>query len=342
MISYGSNIKSASDPLGKVPVKNFYDALRNPKPHIQTLLGQLRVVRNLNPTSYTQIKARLPYIVCAMFNPAVRRTENFAYTQYFIVDIDHISSRNLVLDNLRQKIETDPRTLLCFTSPGGDGLKVMMKLSERCYDAGLYKTFYKVFVMHYSVQYSLQQVVDTRTCDVARACFVSADKQAYYNPEPELVDMKTYINPVDNPVRAFDVKHEADKAAKEGDKLIKKEHKAEPQDDILDKIKLTLDPHLKEKPKKPAAYVPDELNEIMCDMLRHIEGKGIAVTETIGIQYGKKLRCHIGVKQAEVNVFYGKRGYSVVQSPRTGTDVEANVVLADVVREFLVLKGYVV
>ena len=63
MISYGSNIKSTDDPMGKVPVKNVFDAIRNPKPHIQSLVSQLRVVQQLNPTLYRQLKTRLPYVV---------------------------------------------------------------------------------------------------------------------------------------------------------------------------------------------------------------------------------------------------------------------------------------
>lgn len=338
MISYGNNIKSPDDQLGKVSVKMVYDAIRNPKPHIVALLGQLRVVQQLNPTLYKTLKGQFPYLVCAMFTPPYRRTENFAFTQYFIVDIDHISSRGMVLDDVRHKLENDPRTLLCFKSPGGDGLKVMMKLSERCYDAGLYKTFYKAFVMKLSVQHELQQVVDTRTCDVARACFISADDSAYFNANPELVDLSEYINPLDNPQEAFDIKHEVDEAAKEGDKSLDK-HAPEPEKDVLEAIRQKLNPQLKDKPKKAPAYVPEELREIMDDLRAFIEDNDVVVNEIIGIQYGQKLRCRIGAKQAEVNLFYGKHGFSVVQSPRTGTDAEANEVLAEVVTSFLVTKG---
>lgn len=340
MISYGKNIKSADDQLGKVSVKMLYDAIRNPKPHIVALLGQLRVVRQLNPSFYNTLKGQLPYIVCAMFTPPYRRTENFAFTQYFIVDIDHISSRGLVLEDLRHKLESDPRTLMCFKSPGGDGLKVMMKLSERCYDAGLYKTFYKAFVMKLSVQYELQQLVDTRTCDVARACFISADDKAYFNAEPEPIDVRCYINPIANPQEAFDIKHDIDMAANEGDKMIEEQRDIEPDSDVLDSIKKRLNPRLKDKPKRAPAYVPDQLREITNSLREYIQGNEVNVNEIIGIQYGLKLRCSIGTMQAEVNLFYGKRGFSVVQSPRTGTDAAANEVLAEVVESYLVMKGH--
>ncbi len=99
-----------------------------------------------------------------------------------------------------------------------------------------------------------------------------------------------------------------------------------------------LDPRIKDKPEKKAAYVPEELKEIMDALREYITEKGIAVDQIIGIQYGQKIRCHVGVRKAEVNLFYGKHGFSIVQSPRTGTDGESNELLADSVRSFLVSK----
>ena len=63
--------------------------------------------------------------------------------------------------------------------------------------------------------------------------------------------------------------------------------------------------------------------------------QGAVLAEVINIQYGKKLRFRVGMRKAEINLFYGKRGFSVVQSPRTGTDAEANALMADVVNCFL-------
>ena len=40
-------------------------------------------------------------------------------------------------------------------------------------------------------------------------------------------------------------------------------------------------------------------------------------------------------KESEINLFYGKRGFSVVISPRLGTNEELNELLADLVKSFL-------
>lgn len=59
------------------------------------------------------------------------------------------------------------------------------------------------------------------------------------------------------------------------------------------------------------------------------------LTEIINIQYGKKLRMSLGLKQAETNLFFGKRGFTVVVSPRCGTDSELNNVTADLIRSYI-------
>ena len=335
MLSAALNIKDVKEALRKVPVRNLYDAVRSPRETTCALLRQLKVVRQINPTQYAMLKQQLPYFVCASFNPPFRRTENFAFTEYFIVDIDHISEKGLVVSDLRRTITTDTRTMMCFLSPGGDGLKVLFRLSERCFDAGLYKVFYKVFLDRFSRQYGLGQVVDSKTCDVTRACFLSADTEAYFNPDAEAVVMSDYVNPDANVLQAFDLKHEVEGKEKDAQKLQPVQPHTEPDANIMAQIKQTLNMPSRQQPAKAPGYVPEILNDIMDGLRKYIEDKGAVLAEVINIQYGKKLRFRVGMRKAEINLFYGKRGFSVVQSPRTGTDAEANALMADVVNCFL-------
>ena len=59
------------------------------------------------------------------------------------------------------------------------------------------------------------------------------------------------------------------------------------------------------------------------------------VTEIVNIQYAKKIKVRMGQKEAEVNLFYGKRGFSVVISPRRGTNEELNNVVAELIQQFV-------
>lgn len=340
MISAASNIRDINETLKKMPIRHLYDVIRNPKECTKSLLRQLRVVKQLNPSQYASLKRQLPYFVCAMFNPPYRKTENFAYTEYFIIDIDHVSEKGLILDDLFKTIAKDPRTSLCFRSPGGDGIKVIMKFSERCYDVGLYKMFYKVFLVKYSRQYGLEQVVDTRTCDVTRACFLSADEDAFFNPDAESVVISEYLNPDADISLAFDLKKEADKEICEIERRNTREHDPEPSKDALTKIRETLKMPTRQVLPKVEAYVPKELENIMEGLKKYVEGKDITLTSVASIQYGKKLKFIVAMRKAEINLFYGKRGFSVVQSPKTGTDKGANELMVDVINSFLMENGF--
>lgn len=336
MLLFGTNIQSAADELKKVQEEYLYNSLRNPKPTIAATIQQLRIVYSMNAKAYAQLKRRLPYFVCGQFNPPFRRKENFAYTESFILDFDHLSSKQLSMKTIRDNIVKDEQVMMCFTSPSEDGLKVMFRLKERCYDAGLYSIFYKAFAATFAMRHNLTQVTDSKTSDVARACFISIDPNAYFNPNSIPVDIKAYLDE-SNPDLLFKIKHEQD----EHDKVIKKSDDEQvplpkdPDKDILTRIRQQLNPKAQLPVEQHPAYVPERLNEIIAELKLFIEETGLQVTEIINIQYAKKIRARLGQKEAEVNLFYGKRGFSVVISPRLGTNKELNELLADLIKAFL-------
>ena len=336
MLLFGTNIQSAADELKKVQEEYLYNSLRNPKPTIAATIQQLRIVYSMDAKAYVQLKRRLPYFVCGQFNPPFRRKENFAYTESFILDFDHLSSKQLSMKTIRDNIVKDEQVMMCFTSPSEDGLKVMFRLKERCYDAGLYSIFYKAFAATFAMRHNLTQVTDSKTSDVARACFISIDPNAYFNPNSIPVDIKAYLDE-SNPDSLFNIKHEQD----EHDKVTKKSDDEQaplpkdPDKDILTRIRQQLNPKAQLPVEQHPTYVPERLNEIIAELKLFIEETGLQVTEIINIQYAKKIRARLGQKEAEVNLFYGKRGFSVVISPRLGTNEELNELLADLIKAFL-------
>lgn len=339
MLSVGSNITSSADTLNKVKVDYLYHSLRNPKSEIVSRMNQLRIIRNVNAKQYAVLKRQLPYLVCGMFNPPYRRTENFAYTEYFILDIDHIYDKGLDVAQVKEKLKKDPRVMLCFLSPSEDGLKVMFRLKERCYDAGLYSLFYKAFLKDFSTHYGLEQVIDERTSDVCRACFISVDADAYYNPEAEKVSMDFYL-PKDDVCSLFDLKASLTKEMKEQSVDKKEEHSIDPDADVMQRVRALLNPKVAAK-QKSAPYVPQRLDEIMDELKRYVEETGVILYDVSNIQYGKKLRFRMGQKLAEVNLFYGKRGFSVVQTPRGGTSTELNELMVQLINGFIdIIVGY--
>jgi len=334
MIMAGKDITSTIDVLKKTEIQRLYHSLVNPKPEIDAKIRQLRILAQLNPKLYSAQKRTLPYFVCGTFTPPYRRTENFAYTETFVLDIDKLSYKFLIPNELKQKIITDPRILLCFESPSGDGLKIIFRLKERCYDPGLYSIFYKAFAREFSLTYNLSQVIDSKTSDVTRACFISVDPNAFYNPQCTPIDIHSYIDET-NTSALFEQKHQNqvyEKLQPQGEN--KEEKTTDPDKAIIEQIKQRLNPKIKAKVEKQV-FVPKELNDIIESICQYINSTGLVVTEVVNIQYAKQIRVSMNIKRAEVNLCYGRKGFTVVKSTKNGTNDELNDVLAELVETFI-------
>lgn len=340
MISYAKKITDMVEPMKELSIDELYQIIVSPSAEIKATLAHLRVMRTIDESGYKTQKKNLPYFVCAHFSPAFRRTENFSYTEFFVVDIDHLQDKGLNVETVKNTIISDKRVVLCFVSPSEDGLKVIFRLSEKCYDSGLYSIFYKAFLHDFSMRYDLSQVVDSKTSDVTRACFVSTDAKAYFNPNAESVCIRDFIDEA-NPFETYSNKRLLDYMANREaeDAEIIEEHQVDPDKEVIDRIRQRLNPSLKLEKKKRVAYVPQILCEITPDICTFIANTGIVVDEVVDIQYGKKIRCHLGLKKSETNIFYGSRnGFSVVESPKSGTDAEFNTLVAELIENCIVSK----
>ena len=194
MLQAGKSVTQINDPLVKIQVEYLYQAVKSPKPELEAEIRQLRMVKTIDAKRYTQLKKNLPYIVCGIFNPPVRRGENFAWISHFMLDFDHLAEKGVSVETLKATLSVDPNVKLMFISPGDDGLKVLFHLSEKCYDRGKYSLFYKLFSKKFASQYNLDQVIDSSTSDVTRACFMSVDPKAFYNPDALPVEIKNYLD----------------------------------------------------------------------------------------------------------------------------------------------------
>ena len=104
-------------------------------------------------------------------------------------------------------------------------------------------------------------------------------------------------------------------------------------------IRARLNPKALQKEKKDV-FVPIILNDIIPELQEFVQNLGLTVTNITNIQYGKKINFSLGKKLAEINIFYGKRGFSIVQTPKSGTSVELNELAAQCVNDYLTLKEF--
>ena len=332
MLSFGKHITQKDDLLAPLEVQNFYLTIRQPDEKTLALINRLRLVQTIDKKQYGVMKRELPYVVCGIFNPPYRRIENFGYLEYFIIDIDHIAEKGLTLNAIREKLIADSRVVLCFVSPSEDGLKALFRLSEKCYDAGKFSLFYKLFVRAFAAQNGYEQVVDTVTSDVSRACFLSFDPEVFYNPLADTVSMQDYVD-FDNAYAVGEIRHVIKQEEKE--KKPEKPEKPVPDDSAIAFIKERLQNKTRVPRQKPQVYVPEELEQILEKLLQYIGESGIQVESVENIQYGKKFRFRAGIAQAEINLFFGKRGFSVVKSPKQGTSDHLNELMVTYISSFI-------
>lgn len=342
MLSAGKRIRDAHDRLSRIDALYLYQRIKHPSTELLNQLNALRRVYSLDKKRYNELKRELPYVVCAKFNPEFRLTQNFAYTDCFIIDIDHVSSQEIDIATLKMHLCQDRRVAMAFVSPSGDGLKLLFTLKEKCYDAGAFSAFYKAFVQQLALLYNITDMIDSRTNDVCRACFISHDPDAYFNPDAEPIDWSRIVAQatLSKPSTEHQVKQAAtedkpQQVAKTVDTPVSNVNDNDPDKEIMDRIKQQLNLSVGREKAQREFFVPKEIENVMTSLRDLITKTGIMITGERSIQYGKQLALVGNQRSAELNIFFGRRGFSVTESTRRGTSRELSHMIGELVRDYL-------
>ncbi|WP_052596232.1 VapE domain-containing protein [Aureispira sp. CCB-QB1] len=100
------------------------------------------------------------------------------YNGNVVLDYDGITDY-FELEELIQKVQDCPHTLLSFLSPSGEGIKVIVKTSNS--DPLQHPNAYKVVSAYYQDLTGIES--DKSSKNINRLCFVSSDPHLYYNEE---------------------------------------------------------------------------------------------------------------------------------------------------------------
>jgi len=321
MLMKGRNVTALNDELQSIDIPQLYKNIVQPSPEFISYIGMLRQIKQIDPKAYVQQKKNLPYVVCGKFQPPKRKNDNFISTSCFFVDIDHIGTSDMTLDLIKQKFKNDPRVALLFVSPSEDGLKILYTLSHPITDKAIYSLFYKSFIRELADQMNLATLIDTHVHDVARACFLSYDPQAWYNPSPIPIDPYSYI-PQGNDILIDEELKTIREEIKRGEKPEPgTQGTAEINDESWAKIKKLLE--VKAPKHNKDVYVPEPLKNIEDKLTRKLEEVNLTLESSKNIQYGKKITLvSPQALRAELNIFYGKKGFSVVVVDKTNTHPE--------------------
>ncbi len=123
----------------------------------------------------TNIKKELPVALFSGVFSGRRDTDIKGHSGYIILDFDHIN-----VTDYKAMLGTDDYIRACWTSPSGDGLKTLVKISnpER------HRDHFRALQSYFDRTYGLE--VDPSGINVSRACFESFDPDLISNEEPKI------------------------------------------------------------------------------------------------------------------------------------------------------------
>lgn len=307
-LSCGKRIDQSGDPLEPVTVAALADRIRTDE-QLANDITQLRRVRSLGVDAYRRLKIRLPYCVAAEFSPPVRQSANLVAATGLFLDIDHCPDGP---QKLRETLSRDERAALIFVSPSGQGLKVLFRLAQPIAHTKQYSDYYRQFAHDFGRQYDLAEGLDLRTSDATRACFLSSDPEVFFRPDPV---------PLEGPASGlFDLQEDSTGEAETG-----KENPLSPAVYRQVMEKLGARPR---RPQPGPVLVPEPLERFEAAVKAWMESRQLTSPEVRNIQYGKCFALQQEFKRAEVNVYYGKSGFSVIPTAKRGCDPELTQILA--------------
>ena len=169
MSQFKNPIKNTT-PYSNINIHSFYERITTDQ-KVKLICDKLS---SLSKEAQRQVKANeLDYITpSGIFN---KRSNNelIAHSGYLSIDFDNIPDCDL--NQLKNKLINDNtiQTVLLFKSPSGNGLKWFIKIPPVAQTHGMYFDAVKNYIQ---TKYNIE--VDKACRDVARACFVSYDKDA--------------------------------------------------------------------------------------------------------------------------------------------------------------------
>ncbi len=340
--SIGTSIRnSKNDILKAISLPELQAMLLNDTQPLALLTKQIKELKKLNNTTYQEAKKQLPYICLSDFRDGVRHSDNFVQANGWVIDIDNIGTTTNDLQLLRENIQKDPFLAMSYISPSGNGLKLLYFFETPIQDTKRFTLLYKAFIEQITNQYNLDTSrVDSKTNDATRVSFICTDKDVYYNPNfrllvPILPIVNTTTTPTPAPPPyATDTKDTTDEYTFVEDISIPfTAAKNTQQEETYQQILNTLHPNSKPLRTTQAIIIPPILNEILQNVTDAIQYHAFELHSIKDIQYGKQITCKNRIHTAEVNIFYGKRGFSVIKSVKTTTHASMNAALHAIVTD---------
>ena len=152
----------------------------------EKILELRELVRNDKIVEYNDKKRSLPAFTPSGIFEGGRKLDLLKeYSGCIVLDLDKLTPEQLIA--AKSKIISIPYTYSCFISPGGLGLKILVKVMSR---PVYHKQVFEEVKNYYRNQLDLP--IDPSGKDITRLCFVSWDPELFLNPSSTLFQTKIY------------------------------------------------------------------------------------------------------------------------------------------------------
>ncbi len=160
-----------TEPVRSVTLAQTIKTIRSDKYKDQVEL--IRKLKQDGDQNYKEEKKKLPAVTFSGTFEKRLAGSIISYSGLLCIDIDNVGEGDL--QSLRGKLITDKYVLSCFTSPSGDGLKLLLYCPE-CV-AENHQSFYFTAEKYFRETYNIE--IDRACKDVSRLCYVSWDPDAF-------------------------------------------------------------------------------------------------------------------------------------------------------------------
>lgn len=160
----------------------FPSVTKTDKPHYVSLETALeRIIKGNSLSIIKEIregnkekKKKLPITLFSGVFKGRKDEDIFGHSSLIVLDFDHIDS-----DSSKALLSTDTYVRSCWISPSGDGLKVLISVTN----AERHRDHFRALQTYFDKTYGLE--VDPSGINEARACFESYDPELVYNESSE-------------------------------------------------------------------------------------------------------------------------------------------------------------
>lgn len=171
-VSLWSRCKSTTNPK-QVPVRDVLERIRNPDKRTVDAIARIRAEPDKDKR--TELKeSTLPAVSFAVrlknrIRDVPLADKLISHSGFACLDFDHLAD----LANIKERLKADPHVAAVFVSPSGDGLKVLVRITDPSHYIPCWQSAAAYFKNEYGIK------IDKATKDVTRLCFMSYDPDLF-------------------------------------------------------------------------------------------------------------------------------------------------------------------